>query len=104
MSIDRRAAERWVSENTQPEIWFAVTGFQTPRHRSRLASLLRGWREGRFKVPGLAYPPKGIGVRERGEILDVWVTGEPSEAQALVEWLNRGGLTTDAVIFETGDK
>lgn len=103
MTIDRIAAERWVAENSEPEIWFRVTGFRGVKHCSRLASLLRGWRGGRFKIPGLGYPPKGVGMREAGLTLDLWVNGTPAEVRAIVEWLERGGLTTDAVIFEVDE-
>lgn len=99
----KEVASRWLSSVSHGEFRFTIFGLGTVGDTRKFASVLRSWRDGKSVLrtwsdgPGksassIASIPD-LGVRELGDVLEVW----SSDAQALrklAAWVEARGLET----------
>ena len=91
----RSVAERWVQGNAQGEYRFTIFGLGTPNDVRKFASVLRTWRDGKLKLASME-PISDLGVREGGDILEVWSTNRDA-MKKLANWAEGRGLDTSFI-------
>ena len=87
-------ARKWLAKNASTE--YRLTAYHSDnRLLSRLASLMRSFRDGRIRLGSLAVI-SDLGVREEGDGVTIWAS-DPDKMAALQGWLEKKGYDTTGV-------
>ena len=93
VDLARKVAARWIASNVRDE--HRITVYQASNPLRNLPSMLRAFRDGRFKL-GSVGPIKDLGVRVGFDHLEVW-SADRVGLLALDGWLQKRGCETSGI-------
>ena len=96
----KAVADRWLDNLAHGEYRFTLFGFRNAGHAKKFASVLRSLRDRPVKTGSsdsgrLAAVPD-LGVRERGEFLEVW-SSDVDGLRRIAKWAETSGLNSDFI-------
>lgn len=101
VGMARSVADRWLKGHTHSEYRFSIFGFASPAKAKRFASTLRSLRDRTQRVsssssPFHLPPISDLGVREKGDAIEVWSSNVES-LRKLAKVAEVMGLNTDFI-------
>lgn len=92
----KSVADQWIKTSNDTEYRFSVVGFDSLKNSERMASTIRAWRDGRYRIASVP-SIKDVSVRNNGGRLEVWSSNHET-LKKLASWFESMGLDTDYIL------